>query len=358
MKVIIFLLSLGGSDALRVQKTAAIAPAATGEEQNRKVFDWCIDEKKQKFPHKPAGEMDGSNIKTPENACKPDILTYTVKAGMGSQINNVMNMLWLADYGGFSIALPDSPDLQAILRPSFNLNLPVCENADAITHVNPGRTRFYIANVLQPMVERNGDWFAEGKRAIYKKYYKLNEETQKQVDQRVKELELPSKYIGVHVRHGTKELEAVPLPNDYYAKRINEVASGTGPSSFAEKSGSSVEYYTNIARKVKKIVENTEVRTVYIASDDPEAHPTIKGILGEKYLVKGVHTKESEGKTHDYKNDEARLSILADIEVLRNAETFIGTASSSVGKMVYFLRSKEQKSISLDDMGHWLSRVA
>jgi len=50
------------------------------------------------------------------------------------------------------------------------------------------------------------------------------------------------------------------------------------------------------------------------------------------------------------------MTLLADIEAMRRATVFVGTASSNIGRLVYYLRPRGSATISVDDEGDWLRR--
>jgi len=59
---------------------------------------------------------------------------------------------------------------------------------------------------------------------------------------------------------------------------------------------------------------------------------------------------------YDASNTRAMLVLLTDLEGLRRSSVFIGTASSNMGRLVYFLRGPHLPTISLDDDGDFLKR--
>jgi len=135
-------------------------------------------------------------------------------------------------------------------------------------------------------------------------------------------------YVGVHIRRGDKVEEAEPTPMSSYAAAVIEQMDIYG------------------------------TRTVFVASDDPDAGSMLADELAANFIFDvnvlqqrhGEIPPENYGMRH-YSDDDSTMEMFADIEGLRLASVFIGTQTSSLGRMMLYLRGDLSSSISLD--GDW-----
>jgi hypothetical protein len=131
------------------------------------------------------------------------------------------------------------------------------------------------------------------------------------------------KYVGVHIRHGDKYLEAAPASTPEYVAMIRED------------------------------LQLNNLSLVYVASDDGQAAGVLREQLDRSEGLARVAEQErlAEGSydwSEVYKDEAALQALLVDIEGLRRAKVFLGTASSNIGRLVYSLRGESSLSSSLD----------
>jgi hypothetical protein len=201
------------------------------------------------------------------------------------------------------------------------------------------------------------------KRAVSKKIYQLNDDTLNRVEENMKQIGFSSevKTIGVHIRRGDKAKEAEPIDDEKYAEEIQHQETKMGDlykeSDHAWGKADLDVYYSKKAAQIKtEAAKYPDVKTVYLASDDPLAHDAIKKALGDEYKIIGAAAEEwtKEKEASQYSDEQSMLNVLTDVEALKRSEVFIGTASSNMARMIYFMRDAEKKSVSLDE--DWLLR--
>lgn len=309
------------------------------------------------FPGRESLQLADADIKTPENACKTDMPLMFLHSGFGSKMSNLMNQVGLATYGHFSAALAGNSPFLSVWKKHFKQTLPICAssaNGKGIT-----QNAFHFFNALK---EKDPKFLADFKREIYRKHYQLNEDTTSQISDTLTKLGLTGKYIGVHIRRGDKNRgEAAKTPDEQYEDAIRESADlsieRTDELSDEEMYEQYFQQATQVKDEIDKLSVLQNVKTVYLASDDEMGKRAIANVLGEHYSIKDLKSKEwggSKSSASAYANDDNMLTVLTDIEALRRATVFIGTASSNYGRTVFYLRKDEEKSVALDYAGDWL----
>jgi len=123
----VLFLSFSASYALRVNPVSpsTVDTKLNGAASNAKALEWLAKEANSDFPSMPSTAA-GLRVKTPEDACKADLLVFTSEAGMGSQINNLMNLLAAASYGNFSVALLAKTPITSLMQKNFQQKLSIC----------------------------------------------------------------------------------------------------------------------------------------------------------------------------------------------------------------------------------------
>jgi len=100
-------------------------------------------------------------------------------------------------------------------------------------------------------------------------------------------------------------------------------------------------------------IKDDQVRTVWLATLDGAAESAFREILGAGYEIKTLNQTAGQwnhnANSYYHPGAAAVYDLLTDIEALRRSHTFIGTASSNIGRVVYFLRQPGSISISLDE---------
>lgn len=148
--------------------------------------------------------------------------------------------------------------------------------------------------------------------SAFRELYRYNARTEAEITQRKRKLDLPQRYMGVHIRRGDKIVSG----------EMEEIGIGA---------------YISEIEKRKDICRN-----VYIATDDFSSIP----LLEEALLPQGfcLYYNEAGGKrgfdekTFNGKAKEERyadtLDVLLDMDVLIHACFFIGTYSSNLSRVV------------------------
>lgn len=142
------------------------------------------------------------------------------------------------------------------------------------------------------------------------------------------------KYIGVHVRRGDKASEAAPVSSMGYVWKLRELLQGS-----------------------------PNLDTVFVASDDDRSLVRLKGKLGKLGDLGRAIKFVEQPRLPDYAykargahyNSKSSRFLLVDLELLVRAHTFVGTASSNLGRFVFFRRNG-RTCHSLDDHGDFLAR--
>ena len=160
----------------------------------------------------------------------------------------------------------------------------------------------------------------------FKQIYILNPKTKDLIKQRIRELEIPDDYIGVHIRRGDK----------ITSKEMN---------------------YIHNQKYVKAIVDHKMLsNNIYIATDDTGVINSLKTELESLgFIVYYNLQNDSKGfdeavfnqtaKQHRYKET---INVLLDMEILTHSKFFIGTYTSNLSRVVPFYLGIDH-CISLDN---------
>ncbi|CAK0856399.1 unnamed protein product [Prorocentrum cordatum] len=320
-------------------------------------YAWLENEKKG-FPGKPGRLPDSPP--SAENVCNPDMFVgFNVehsRCGFGSKVNNYMNQLAVAAYGNFSVALVGTAHYEKFLttwNSFFENPIPVCTSPKKwnIDYQNLlSRTERELVVALSKADEK---YVEEGKRAIYKAHYKYKPEAIQHIDSVLKSYGLPEKYIGVQIRHGDKNIfEADAIKTEDYAAVVNDLK--------IMSVSSAVTRARSAAQHILAMKNNSDIRTVWLATIDKDAETTLRDALGPEYEIKALKQATTDWNGNAdmlyYPGSQYVYDVLTDVEALRRSHTFIGTASSNIARWVHFLREPGSKSISLDE--HFLERAA
>jgi hypothetical protein len=263
--------------------------------------------------------------------------------GFGSRINNLVNEMWLALYANASLAVCDTPFKVRQWEPFFENPLGVAgckarlctqELRVAVHQDGPGMWGYstWMPYYSQLLAKQQRVYMDYLKRFLYPKVFTLKKSVEEQINRTLLAAFAGLrniKYIAVHIRHGDKWKEATPLP------------------------------VTTYAEKVKEYIKKTGIKLVYVASDDVKAAPGMQEALGNEGTV--VLQPRLDPEAYSYTSlynatsSAPELCLLTDIMALVRSHVMIGTASSNVGRVVYFLRAPSMITISLDKKGDWLS---
>lgn len=178
---------------------------------------------------------------------------------------------------------------------------------------------FYSSNFDIPKLFIQGD-INSSARKLLDITWKYNRQTSNEINQLIYSLNLPKKYIGMHIRGGDK---------------------------FIEWEKVEIEKYMNI------IVQKTSLYDIFVLTDDYR----IITELNEKYSDYKFYTlcnKNELGYYHDNfshkcgaekRND--MIKLFASMDILSNSDLFVGTYSSNPG-MYLGMRMDKEKVIGVD----------
>lgn len=247
--------------------------------------------------------------------------------GFGAHLNQFANEMVLAMYSGKPIALcapSDVRDQWAVYfqDPGF-ARCTSCDweigprNYHEIGYdINDGSDHTAMANV---------------KRYVYQQLFALKPDAQMAVDTGLQGLGLGSMYVGVHIRRGDKSQEVHLVPIEKYAAAVSQMCSAVG------------------------------TRTVFLASDDESVRGQLQEQLGPDFSV--LEQRRLSPDAYRLRGDAARSmpppygeedeekTVLIDVAALVRAAGFVGTASSNLGRLVFFQRVPGSPAVSLDEGG-------
>lgn len=300
------------------------------------------------FPGKP--KTPPTSARAAEKHCSPEIFVgfnlEHVRAGFGSKVNNIMNQLAVAAYANVSVSM--AADVGRLLDfvttwiSFFESPLPFCVKKKTSSDRNKMLSRQERV-FFQNLSKADPRYAEDFKRAIYKTYYQYKPETTTHIQNTLNRYDLPDRFFGVQIRHGDKAEEADPIQTEDYAHIVREERDSVS---------SAVAMARSAAQQIIAM-ESQNIRTVWLASIDRYAEAALRDALGDKYVVKSLNQTESDwgGSAREfyYPGSEIVYDVLTDVEALRRSHTFIGTASSNLARLVYFLREPHTKSVSLDE---------
>mmetsp|Transcript_1057 Transcript_1057/g.3282 ORF Transcript_1057/g.3282 Transcript_1057/m.3282 type:complete len:421 (-) Transcript_1057:100-1362(-) len=134
---------------------------------------------------------------------------------------------------------------------------------------------------------------------------------------------IPGQYVGLHIRRGDKALEVPLIPLEDYAHAVK--------------------------------ISGSNATTIFLATDDGSILWELKQLL-PGYKIFTFADPSSTGHLQRTANEAAlrgtvlsTMSLVAEIDILRQAEYFIGTYSSNIGRLLAVLRDRPtETSISMD----------
>mmetsp|Transcript_48416 Transcript_48416/g.149579 ORF Transcript_48416/g.149579 Transcript_48416/m.149579 type:complete len:421 (+) Transcript_48416:99-1361(+) len=308
---------------------------------------------------------------TPEDPCDADVLsTYGWNAGFGSGVNIFMAEVAVAAYFGRTVARCHAPD-QNIFSFLFlwQHSVRLCNRSELCTDTrqylyddekrtpwgysaifwggclnslecelnHTGRTPWLKPSQRHPGISPEfRAWSKRFRHFIYDSVFRIVPTQREKVESWVQQWGPPAgqPYIGVHLRGTDKYTEAPNVSLPLFVEKISAAAA------------------------------QAETSLVFIASDDQplaeELAAQLKAALpGAVPLMKPKGEYPVKNGGHPLRREE-KTALLGELQVLRNSTIFIGTASSNVGRLVYFLREPQEGddtlSISMDEDGDWFSR--
>jgi len=274
-------------------------------------------------------------------------------------MNTFADELFAAVYRGRSFSLCRSNKdrfIDRIWAPHFKniANFSMCSSPKGFCEHGNSWDSLHVANNFATKLKWfDHEYLEDFLRFLYPYIFTLTESTRELVDQRLRSagLVVGEPYVALHVRRGDKtsgiHREAEPIGTGSYAGRARPFLALGGERGSASLGGL-------LLRELR--AANASV--VYVASDDAGAAEEIGAELGAGIrVVRQPRGPESSYRSRGYEEDEDIVGVLSDVEALRGASAFIGTASSNVGRLVYLMRPKGSVSISLDKRGNWMWRT-
>jgi len=279
-------------------------------------------------------QNDGENLKVKGSACEADIFAQGMghPMGFGSRALLAANEIQLAAGFGLSITVCGGEFVQDTWANHFqNLaGISICAAEMCSGDQGISEAAFLGNDMSKGLSLVDPESLFKLKHIIFHRMYTYNSASMAAVNRILEAVpvDVQKPYVGVHIRRGDKEMEAAQTPMSSYAT-----------AALAQ-------------------MDILGIRTVFLASDDPEAG----SMLAKEFAAAGhpdvqllqqhsAWTAVSEAGKREYSDHDGTIDLLADIEGLRLATVFIGTQSSSLGRTVFYLRGEMVSSISLD--GGW-----
>jgi len=311
---------------------------------------WLAHEIQMGFP----GRSGSVTVTSAEVPCSAEqLLGFNecgTESGFGSQVNNFMNQLACAAYGNLSVAMSGSGRFLSIWNSFFENSLPVCDDKRApVCDDKRGRARkcFWCHQLFQQrhfvveLAKTDGQYVRDAKRAIYTAHYRYTNNTKMRIDDTLKKFGLPDAYFGVQIRHGDKGREARSIDAEHYADAVRSKSASRLAVAHARKAAEHI-----------ITMKDQGIRTVWLATLDRSAEDVLRESLGAEYEIKTLNQTydwANNAQTQYWPGSDFVYELLTDVEALRRSHTFIGTASSNLARMVYFLRQPGSNSMSLDE---------
>jgi len=396
-----------------VLQSARSSPyAVIGEKQTfDKLYSFMQNEVETGFTHRtnPSQFREKFDRMTDiEDACSAQFLSraLTHDAGFGSRVNGFFGELMVALYGGYSLSLCANPGPTDFVASTwlkyFNTgslhvcnNTEVCATGENYSRMSLARLGRKVQHCLANHTGGDRKYLMQFRHFIAKHAFRLNGQSAAKIRAILQTAGLREgdEYIGVHIRHGDKWHETELLPTSTYGEAVvnythhlpawlrsssglavpslevgMEVSNGNEMQLSASRWEQPAPKVTprrlpqereNLglaftAETIRHAAERAGVRKVFVASDDPRAYQDLRAHFGNELTVlRQPPTTDKIFGDRTYNDDLAILSLLTDIVALMHSKIFIGTASSNIGELVYYLRGVEE-SISLDSDGDWM----
>jgi len=312
---------------------------------------WLSNEAANSFAGRPPlsewrGRLERSVLAGQGDPCAADVVSSMGwTAGFGSRMNSFIDDLWVAVYKGLSVSICGTDEfVENVWRKHFDnaLNLgiclaPVCRELSSHEWKEQGAwaVGFWLTPKLATV---DHHYISSLKRYLASLVFTMNlalsglvNETLRLAwaSQQITMQEPWDRYLGVHIRHGDKYTETSTFSIDEYAAMI------------------------------RPNLQQNNLSMVYVASDDDQAAGILRERLdrseGVAKVVEQQRLADSAYQWNEVYEDEASLqALLADIEGLRRAKVFLGTASSNIGRLVYCLRDESSLTYSLDEDNDFL----
>eukprot|EP00928_Gymnodinium_smaydae_P081228 TRINITY_DN64783_c0_g1_i1.p1 TRINITY_DN64783_c0_g1~~TRINITY_DN64783_c0_g1_i1.p1 ORF type:complete len:368 (-),score=34.46 TRINITY_DN64783_c0_g1_i1:411-1514(-) len=200
------------------------------------------------------------------------------------------------------------------------------------------RPKAWLAGSWTSLQLAKNESFLAMKRFIYRGLFRFKPHLRDDETALLRDLDLVDvPFIGVHIRcGGDKAHEWLGMEVATYAKRVWTIARSL-----------------NITR-------------IFVASDSSKAIQEMETSMGQEFRISSqlrlkddlyaIRNRGNGGSASSSDVFLAERTFLLDVALLIRASVFVGTASSNVGRFIFFMRSSSKESVSLDDGGDFLRR--
>jgi len=262
--------------------------------------------------------------------CEADLLMngLTYPYGLGARAMMFVDELQVAAHLNKSVAICDgNSQRQGIGWSRFfaNPGFGVCDDLEACyaKSNSAGWLGSKMSKALRKESKDNAEMLTHMKQLLYQQLFTFNDETSRAVASTLRDAGLDDglRYVGVHIRRGDKK-----------------ASRGFDMSRYA------------IA--VSEELEKRSLSVVFVASDDEHAGSELASELALQPAPTVIQLYSDASSSRTYDDSAGLLALLTDIAALRDAEVFVGTHLSYVGRLAYFLRGPEAASRSVS--GDWL----
>jgi len=259
--------------------------------------------------------------------------------GLGSSLNNFANEILVAMLMGEPVALCAPAGVRDVWASHFrDPGFPRCSSCDYRAGHHPDDAWIRGFEVGRAVLRSGSDdraLLVDLKRFLYRHLFRFTDSAQTIVNSRARALGLAGhRFVGVHIRRGDRYRPETAIPIERFADAVRR----------------------------RCIQANTT--TVFLATDASKEQATLQKALGPNFRV--LEQTRLSDDHYAVRGDSARLqpplpkvveaeaALLTDVSLLVRADAFIGTASSNVGRLVFFLRDQALPAESLDDGGDFL----
>lgn len=305
-----------------------------------------------------------SKITAPKDPCEADIVSVGLQRpdGIGSRLNTLVADALFALYGGYTISFcVHNGSYGGWYSKHFDSPIPMCTNPDVCGYFPQepfNHPMWVMSYTVRYCLELSRPSYTDTMLYhIYTKALKLNAETQYRIWTKLRSIGLrqDQEYIGVHIRHGDKHVEADLIPTEAYGRKVTGERVPQAKTSFLATKTETVSraQLSGTVLAIKEASRKTMITNVFLATDDMQAFEELQGALGQSYTLVSQPSLSPEAYAdRSYQSEDIVLSTLADIVGLARSTVFIGTASSTLGQVVRLLR-RGKDSISMDNDGTW-----
>ena len=103
------------------------------------------------------------------------------------------------------------------------------------------------------------------------------------------------------------------------------------------------------AFNVQNSLDSQGLDTVYLATDDPDASAALASLLGDSLCM--LHQPFADHSDRHYIENHEVLITLTDIVAFRKVASFVGSATSNFGQLVFLLMVLAKPYINLSELG-------